>query len=773
MRWFGWMLLMVIAAVALAADGSSEHNPVRTHPHSTPPTGSLIVKLRTLGAGSGNTAARTQARTGQERITALAGRVGLSLSGYRPITELMHVVQVRLGAEALAQALARLRADPEVEYVEPDQRRYIHAVPNDSLYASEQWYLQPPDPTSTLAAIDAQTAWTTTTGSATLVIADIDTGVRYDHPDLLDVASGGRLLPGYCFISDPFVNNGGTCLGPTVSEAEGSDPGDWVTEADLSQPECSNVMSPPPASSWHGTRTASLIGAITDNALGIAGVTWQAQILPVRALGKCGGDDSDIVSAMLWAAGITVAGAPANPTPAKVINMSLGGTGACSQAYEDVISQLVAQGVLVVVSAGNEGGPVDAPANCPGVAAVAGLRQGGTKVGFSSLGPEVAVGAPAGNCVNTSLTAATPCLYPITSATNAGTTTPEAYTNPPAASAFTDNVTNPNLGTSFAAPLVTGIGALMAAVNHNLGSCQLIARLKEGAVAFPQSSLGESPQPPACHVPAGQSDVQNAECICTPDGATCGSGMANAPGALKAALRPVATVAVPSGMSAGQPAMLQGSASTAATGATVTSYAWSQVGGQPVAIQGASSPVATLTVPSCGLSTVRLTVTDSAGATDSADVVLTPSSARALPPSAPTSSGSCAAPVQVGICPAALSIAVGSGGQPFTADVANATDTGVTWQVNGVTGGNSTFGTISTAGVYLPPATMPSASTVTITAVSSADSSVSATAQVVITPPHSGGGAMDLGTLLVGAVLLAMTRLRRCAPAGGSRPGSG
>src|SRR5262249_20126029 len=158
-------------------------------------------------------------------------------------------------------------------------------------------------------------------------------------------------------------------------------------------------------SSWHGTRVAGILGAITNNGVGVAGLTWSPQILPVRALGKCGGLDSDIIAGMLWAGGIAVSGAPNNPSPARIINMSLGGAGGCLGSYRDAIGQLTALGVLVVASAGNEGGPVDTPANCPGVAGIAGLRQAGTKVGYSSLGPQIALGAPAGNCGNSFTTA--------------------------------------------------------------------------------------------------------------------------------------------------------------------------------------------------------------------------------------------------------------------------------------------------------------------------------------------------------------------------------
>src|SRR5262249_9164795 len=147
--------------------------------------------------------------------------------------------------------------------------------------------------------------------------------------------------------------------------------------------------------------------AASNNSVGIAGTSWQSWILPVRVLGKCGGFDSDIIPAMRWAAGLAVTGVPINPYPAKIIKLSFGGDGVCSSAYQSVIQGLAQLGVLVVASAGNSGGPVDSPANCPGVVGVAGLRHAGTKVGYSSLGPEITIAAPAGNCVNTS----GPCLF--------------------------------------------------------------------------------------------------------------------------------------------------------------------------------------------------------------------------------------------------------------------------------------------------------------------------------------------------------------------------
>jgi serine protease len=745
MRWLAWTMLMAIAFGAGAAGVNGELNPVRTHPHGSAatPGDAVIVKFRSAS----HTATGAQVRPAQDRIAALMARTGSTLRAARPITDLLHVIRVQpaVTGEPIAATLERLRADPEVEYAQVDQRRYPHATTNDPLF-SEQWYLQPGSAT-TPSAVDAVTAWDTTTGSTGIVIADLDTGVRFEHPDLQWAGSGGRLLPGYTFISDTFVANDGD-----AQDADASDPGDWVIQADLSKPECSAGTAG--NSSWHGTRVSGLLGALSNNGTGIAGVTWSAWLLPVRVLGKCGGLDSDIVAGMLWAAGIPVSGVPNNPYPARIENMSLGGTGLCPPLYADVIAQLTAQGVLVVASAGNEGGPVDAPANCAGVAGVAGLRHAGTKVGYSSLGPEIALSAPAGNCPTGS-----PCTYQITTTINQGTTTP-------AADGYTDQLNHPNLGTSFSAPLVSGIAGLMLAVNGNLTSAQLIARLREGAQPFPQTSPGTVPPPPMCHVPTGPGDLQASECICTLDGRTCGAGMASASGALNAALRPVAAVKVPASIAPGMNVTLDASGSSAACNHTIASYQWmSSDAAHPVTNSTGSST--TVTAPATGTFTVTLTVTDDAGKKDLATVTVGSTAATS---SAPATAGAnacltaitVASPVTVSVSPTSGSLQAGSGTtQSFTATVGDTLNTQVTWQVNTITGGNATVGAISTAGVYTVPATVPSPATVTVTAISFADSTRSASATVTITapaaarPPASGGGgggALDVLSLLALAV---------------------
>jgi serine protease len=756
MRVFICTLALSAAAYASVIGGSSELNPVRTHSHreSDSSAHQIIVKLRSTTGGT----AQIQAPSGHDRIARLAVRSGLALRGYRQIFDRMHVVQVEPAAadDPVASTIERLKADPEVEYAVADERRYIHAVPNDPLYSTGgQWYEQA-DPT-TPAAVNAQGAWDLTTGDPSLVIADLDTGVRFDHPDLLTVANSGRLLPGYDFISDAAVANDGG-----GRDTDASDPGDWINSSDTGTSQFKSCDVD--ISSWHGTRTAGILGALTNNSRGIAGMTWQAKILPVRVLGKCGGFDSDIIAGMLWAAGLPVAGVPANTNPARIINMSLGSTTACPQTYSDAITQLTAIGVLVVVSAGNEGGTVDSPGNCAGVATVAGIRHAGTKVGFSSLGPEVALSAPAGNCINTT---SGPCVYSIQTTTNSGATTPvandDAYTGS-TITATNDQPKGPNLGTSFSAPIVSGIAGLMVAANSNLNTCQLISRLKEGSQPFPQTSLGEAAQPPVCHAPANSSDVQALECICTLDGKTCGAGMANALGAVQAALRPIAAVTTPASVSAGQPVSLNAQNSAAANGHTISTYLWTNIGKQTVAIQNGTSAAATVTAPSCGYATVQVAVTDDAGRADTANVVLSPTAAvSAAPTSATAKSCSVAAPaVQVAVCPGSGSVPAGTGAQAFTATVANTTDDTVTWEVNGIAGGNPSVGTITSAGVYTAPA-VSSSTQVQITAVLTADQAVSGTTNLSITAPSGshGGGAMDLFTLIGEALALGVAVISR------------
>jgi serine protease len=641
--------------LGLLLDGSwaatPEWNPVQSHSVEIgPQAGRLIVGFR---SSSDNTVVKTirrqgraqpvqfaQAQTSRLDVLNLSQRSGIAIGASRQLTPSMHVLflpEVLYGAD-VAATLQQLRADPAVAFAEVDQRRYAHALPpNDPLFmpsdgATGQWYLQTPNAlTGDAAATDAVSAWTITTGSSGTVIADVDSGILFDHPDLLRAGFGGRLLPGYDFVGADVNRSNGANLSTFLMANDGdgwdpdpSDPGDWVSATDLMNSvfppaDCGNPLTIPANgpvnSSWHGTRVVGVLGAISNNANGIAGMTWNPYILPVRALGKCGGFDSDILVGIEWAVGMPINGVPDNPFPADIINLSLGGTGACPADYQSLITTLSGMGVLVVASAGNASGPVDVPGNCVGVLAVAGLRNVGTKVGYSSLGPEVGVAAPAGNCVQSS----GPCLRSIDTTTNSGLTTPAENT-------YT-NQTNANLGTSFSAPIVAGIAALMRAENANLTPVQLIARIKSSATPFPQPT----------GTPVCTSDTSSSvECACTTT--TCGAGMVNAFSAVKAALDPIAVVSLPpAGFTRGN-ATLDASGSVAACGATIASYAWSSTGSVSIVSGAASAQVNIKSTTGAG--TLTLTVTDSAGNTDTASVAFGASGAHTAAPSAAGSSAS-------------------------------------------------------------------------------------------------------------------------------------
>jgi serine protease len=594
------MLLLLV--ITTAHGQSQERNPVAAHGRIEQPaaTDRIIIKWRNAESTGSSPA---------ERATKASKLARTSLSAKQSISAAIDVVQLQtpLSAAALNSTIGQLLADPQVEYAAPDLRRHIHAVTSDPLL-SEQWYLLSAQP----AATGTDHAWDLTKGSSAVVVAVLDTGVRFDHPDLGRSSAGGKILAGYDFVTDVAVANDGD-----GRDADPSDPGDWVTEADKQQPEFTKCDAA--SSSWHGTRVAGLIGGLTDNGVGVAGAGWNTRVLPVRVLGKCGGYDSDIIAGMRWAAGLAVAGAPVNPTPAQVINLSLGSDGGCTAAYRAAVDEITAKGVLIVASAGNEGGPVSAPANCPGVLGVAGLRHVGTKVGFSSLGPEIGIGAPGGNCVNTS--GNLPCLFSIVVATDSGTRTPLAAT-------YTDqNPLTANLGTSFSGPMAAATAALMRSVNSNLSPDQLTTLIKRSSTPFPASDASI----PQCHVSTSDADLQQAECGCTTQ--TCGAGMLNTGAAVDAAVRPFVILQNTGDATAGSSIVLNGSSSFASNGRTLTTFLWSVVnvsGTAPVVLSPAQAST-TLNIPGAATFTVRLTVTDDQGGESSEEATFT----AAAPPVAP------------------------------------------------------------------------------------------------------------------------------------------
>ncbi|MBB4126879.1 serine protease [Xanthomonas translucens] len=336
-------------------------------------------------------------------------------------------------AETLMRQLA---ADPNVEYVEVDQRMTITLTPNDPSL-SNQWAFG-----TTTAGINVRPAWDQATGTG-VVVAVIDTGIT-SHPDL-----NANVLPGYDFISvaaDARDGNG--------RDSNPADEGDWAAAN-----ECYSG-SPASNSSWHGTHVAGTIAAVTNNSTGVAGTAYNAKILPVRVLGKCGGYTSDIADAITWASGGTVSGVPANTTPAEVINMSLGGSGTCSTTYQNAINGAVGRGTTVVVAAGNSAANVSGsvPANCANVIAVAATTSSRAKASYSNYGTGIDISAPGSSILST---------------LNDGTTTPGN------ASYASYN------GTSMATPHVAGVVALMQSVAPTpLTPAQVESTIKSTAASF-------------------------------------------------------------------------------------------------------------------------------------------------------------------------------------------------------------------------------------------------------------------------------------------------
>ncbi|KQW42128.1 MULTISPECIES: S8 family peptidase [unclassified Roseateles] len=350
----------------------------------------------------------------------------------------------------LQRVAAELQAaDPNIAYAEPDRKMYPLLTPNDTSYNS-QW-----DLFENTGGIRAPAAWDLATGSG-VTVAVIDTGIR-PHADL-----SGQIVAGYDMIKDTAVSNDGN-----ARDNDPSDPGDW-TNANQCQ-----AGDPASNSSWHGTHVAGTIAARTNNGAGIAGIAFNAKVQAVRVLGTCGGYTSDIADGMIWASGGTVSGLPANATPSKVLNLSLGGGGSCDTTSQNAINSARSRGSVIVVAAGNENQNASnsSPANCSGVIAVAATDRNGARAYYSNYGNVVALAAPGGDVRSSASNG-------ILSTLNAGTKAPGA-----------DNYAYYQ-GTSMAAPHVAGVAALMLSAKPTATPDQIKAALQSSARAFPGTCSG-------------------------------------------------------------------------------------------------------------------------------------------------------------------------------------------------------------------------------------------------------------------------------------------
>jgi serine protease len=446
--------VLKICAAALVAFGSLAAHAAPSEAAPTKPitqTDRLIVKYKdAVDNSKGAVPARAMSAARQALLARAGQQVGATMRALRATATGADVLQLSRSMsldEARALAAELKARDPDVEYAEPDRIMVPLFTPNDPMY-TQQWHYY-----DAKGGLNLPAAWDKSTGAG-VNVAVIDTGYR-PHADL-----AGQILPGYDFITSAAIAGDGN-----GRDSDASDVGDNTTAG-----QCGGGMpAQDDTSSWHGTHVAGTIAARTNNGVGVAGVAFGARIVPVRVLGKCGGYTSDIADAMIWASGGAVTGVPANPNKARVLNLSLGGSGTCDTTTQNAINSARSRGAVVVVAAGNSN--INAansnPANCAGVIAVAAVGRTGGKASYSNYGANVDVAAPGGDSG-----------AGILSTWNAGTSTPAG-----------DNY-GYMMGTSMATPHVAGVAALMLAKNPNLTPDEVEAKLKATARAFPAACSG-------------------------------------------------------------------------------------------------------------------------------------------------------------------------------------------------------------------------------------------------------------------------------------------
>lgn len=325
-----------------------------------------------------------------------------------------------------------MRNDPSVATAEPNYKVHTMATPNDAAY-SFQWHYP---------LINLPAAWDLTTGDPEVIVAVIDTGILANHPDL-----AGQLLPGYDFIADPDTARDGNGIDSNPEdEGDGGDAGN---------------------SGFHGTHVSGTIAAASNNDIGIAGVAWNASIMPLRVLGVDGGTTYDVGQAVRYAAGLPNDSGTVPAQRADIINLSLGGS-PFSQSTQNLFNEVRAAGVIVVAAAGNEAsGTPSYPASFEGVISVSAVDSQRRAASYSNFGNRVDIAAPGGDNGEDFNGDG----YPDGVLSTAGSITESG------AVSFVYSFLN---GTSMATPHVAGVLALMKSVNRDLSPQDIDTLLAQG-----------------------------------------------------------------------------------------------------------------------------------------------------------------------------------------------------------------------------------------------------------------------------------------------------
>ncbi len=393
-------------------------------------------------------------------------------------------------ALAVACAARTLEDSGEFDYVELDYlishemmmsrrpQQTVSAAPNDPLLGLQWHYLNQGEGNSDENAPGGAgflDFWERQgqSGSREVVVAVIDTGLALNHPAIVGSAN---VVDGVDMVSVAYHENDDV-IG---RDRDPNDPGD----------ACAELDGPYAEDSYHGTHVAGTVGAVsTNDGDGVAGGAWNVTVVPIRALGRCGGLQSDIIDAIRWAVGlepaqVTLLGGETeeywNANPAQIINLSLGfrTPGGCPRSMQDAINDAVGAGAIVVAAAGNAGLDVEeySPAGCDNVVTVSAGDFAGELAWYSNYGAGVDIMAPGGDLLADlnndnrpdgvlSIRPGRDCVDPETGETF--TTCDYAYEN----------------GTSMAAPHVSAAFALLRAQYRDATNEELISLVVDTARA--------------------------------------------------------------------------------------------------------------------------------------------------------------------------------------------------------------------------------------------------------------------------------------------------
>ena len=450
-------------ANGVMAPGAGVSAPQRFTPHD------LIVTFRPgpLGAPPAGAVAMAARATAQGIAQGIRFRLApheaagrLRLSDVSPA-----ILAARLRVERPEQMdsiASVLRADPAVADVARDVRVYAadraaefaDTIPNDPAYPDQSW---------NYAMIDLPRAWSITTGSAAVLVAVVDNGIRFDHP----AVTANLTSDGYDFVSQAPDS---LCAGGHIDNADDGDgyDSDPTIPDDFVPNQANTCLNGHFSIGGHGLHVAGTVGAVGNDGVVVTGVNWTVRIRPVRVLGLLGGTFFDVAQGILYAAGLPASdgagGFVQAPSAARIINVSLGGPCPPGTTLHDAVIAATNANALVIAAAGDSSATAPfCPAAYQEALAVSAVGPSGLLASYSNYAGATGIAAPGGDVGGDAT------FFVLSSTCD-----------------FTTSPCSPNYayyaGTSQATPHVSGVAALLLAADPTLTSAQLRARLTDYAV---------------------------------------------------------------------------------------------------------------------------------------------------------------------------------------------------------------------------------------------------------------------------------------------------